>query len=258
MLEAEIPNKVPSEVVTLFKSAVNGMKALELDEENLQKLTGSLKESGINFGIADEAKRRLWQEKKEEKETLDVQARQFRARVILNENNVVVETEFYDRQKSEGERWTNLDELDENNTEVILEKTDRMAGMLLILGKEKFKKLVKWTYKSSKKKGYPDRLKNKNTGEPRENTRGRGLLQAAADLLGLALLDPGDEGFEEKKERLVDDLNKRLYKGFLKVNNDNDKIEQIENNFGDIEKSKEIASFHPDLLPELVEFLLSI
>lgn len=159
----------------------------------------------------------------------------------------------YDSSKSKSERWVKYDGSLPQRYNVSADGSfvDRSMGLLAVLGTEKVTKIVNWCQSESEAKGAPG-LRD------RERTQGRGLQQTAADLVSLAILD-SDEG--RAANQIIHKINRRLWKGsYRQAKTDEDRV-VLNRNFGynDGEKPpKTLSSIHPELLPELVEYLTGL
>ncbi len=142
---------------------------------------------------------------------------QFRAKVALDEQgNITSEVLVYKRDGEKGE-WVKF-------TEQIppTEEYDRSAGMFAVLRPEKFKKLVIWCYQKAVELEYPGKIVG------REGTEGRGLQQAAAKLIIMALLaDPENPDFQKAQKS----FNRSLWKGFRKTIKDPKKLQELDQRF---------------------------
>jgi hypothetical protein len=226
-------------------------------------------------------------------------APQFRTKVEVDEDDNPVGVMIYDRRKPEGEKWAPLtsdvepDAFKELSQKINQSKfQDRTFAVLKILGMEKFKKLVIWSYQKGKEMGLPRLVqKDEQTGEKkiREQTQGRGIMQTAADIVTLAvlntLLDIEDNTADEYKQKegenswkhlayrrfsrqdyseklvwLQERINLRMYKWWLKKANSETERTEITNKFNSVcpeLPTKTTTSFPPELLPELISLLSS-
>lgn len=249
-----IPSPEPKveDLVSHFEKAVEAKEPLELAVSDVGLLRDCLRVAGVNLEVGTEEKRRLLGKKEKEGEP-EPKVTQFRARVSLGKGGEVDGVEIYDRTRTQGERWIKIEEVD---TSKLLEKTDRLAGVFAVLGEERFKALVSWCYKKTKTTSFDDRIKDKNTGLPQEKTRGRGLLQTAADILALAVLDQESGSFDEDLKTILSRINQRLWKGLDKKYPDEKSA--IDERFlakGYNKPKSTTSSFDPELLPELIYFL---
>ena len=89
-----------------------------------------------------------------------------------------------------------------------------------------------------------------------EGTQGRGLQQAAADIIGIAVFAEDSE----RRSQLLLALNQRIRRGLEKANRKNQEaLDQIENNYADVlkpNKPKQIASVPPGSLPDLWGYMI--
>lgn len=169
-----------------------------------------------------------------------VEGSQFRARVKLDEAGFPSGVQVYDITKPKGERYVDFDPGKLSGV------GDRVYGVLAMLGTEKFEDLIKWSYLRAK--DHPGSVAGKKFN------KGRGLQQAAADVLSLTLLSPNDKKFREILERLA----RRVWKGKLMVTKDQQELNEINGYFrrhGFAEPSAKLISIPPDSLDDLISFL---
>lgn len=83
------------------------------------------------------------------------------------------------------------------------------------------------------------------------------MQKAAADILAIAVLNPEEEGFQEKLEELVGRLNKRLWKGFEKTPKEKEGVDENFRKANCSKPKRTLTSFPPNALPDLILFLTS-
>ncbi len=213
-------------------------KPIKVDIDNLRGFYDNLREI---FGLEKEVS-------PEVRESLE--ASQFRAKI--GEGGEIL---VYDRSKPKGGRWMPLP------ADGVLDSfcrggegkfEDRAFGVFSLLGREKFEALVRFAHQKGEELNLPRLV---NDGEPQEGTRGRGILQTAADLIELAVLD--DEKGIHRASEIVDRINRRMLKWLTRqYKNDQGKLEQVKANFvGVSEPKRTTSSFPPQLLGELFGLL---
>ncbi len=239
-LEQKQINNPREKIISRIEESLDNLGPVFFDGDTREFLREALRQAGINLEIGD---------KEREKLTTHTQ---FRARVKLNQDGQVVGVWVYDRQRPKGERWADLEQIGDSE---LTDKTDRAAGVFAALGREKFEALIKWCYESAKESEYPGAIVV--GGEPKEETRGRGLEQAAADLLTIALPNISDEHLN----KVIMRFNERLWKGYQKTVKENERLAEIDKSFSALllEELPEatLASFPPDKLLDLIKFLTS-
>lgn len=87
--------------------------------------------------------------------------------------------------------------------------------------------------------------------------KGEGCSKQQPTYLLFSLLDPASESFENELQRFSVSLNRRLWKGFRKTltGEVKDVVDQRFRDAGFEEPTKTLASFPPEVLPNLVRFL---
>ncbi len=126
--------------------------------------------------------------------------------------------------------------------------SDRVHAMLAVFGEEEeLSDFLKFCYETGKKHGAG------RIGE-NEYTRGRGLQQAAADIIQMVVAQT-----PEKKQEALLRLNKRVRRGFERkseIKNDPDVMQIIGERFSNIPKpTSKTASIPPGTLPLLWNYL---
>lgn len=229
------------EEVTLSKveAAITSKTPIEFDKEDVELLRASFEDAGVEYDIG-----------KAERASL-VGAPMLRVKAALAEGGNVSDVLVYDYDKPKGQRWTKLHEFDESKFGDVKFEDDRSLGLYAMLGSEKFEELAKLSYEMAVNANYPGKIGG------HKGTEGRGLLQAAADLLTISQFDAKKWGDDHLLEMLNYKLNKRLWKGFRKTSN-GDEIHLIDQQFSKreiAEPTKITAGFPPEALPELIRFL---
>ena len=130
---------------------------------------------------------------------------------------------------------------------------ERGKGVCAILGREKSEKLLEWCVQKGLEGG-SGRIGKK------DGTEGRGLIQAAADILAIAYFSDKKEG-RLVLEKKVQKLNQRVRKGLeRKYKGDPTTLMIIEKKFSSVPKPRDpgmLASIPEESLPELWHFLSS-
>ena len=236
MVDHELLNSAEFEsVVSKVEMAVRNKEPLAFNPDDALILKSSFEESGIRFYTSKEATLRL------------MRASMLRVKVVLEDTGQVSGVTIYDYEKPEGQRWTKLQEF--NPANFVSEKfgDDKSVALYEMLGAERFGDLTKWCYQQATAADYPGKIGGF------EGTEGRGLLQAAADLLAIA----HEQGEEVPTKIFTERLNRRLWKGFKKTLEAED-AQKVGTKFREAEveePSKTLASFPPDALPKLIRFL---
>ncbi len=217
-----------------LKSSIENRSPINIDRGGVAKIRTALVENGCDFALS-----------KPERESL-INGK--RIRLKPNENGKLL---VYDPTRPSGERWIKYSDSLPQSYSASPDGSfvDRSMGLLAVLGAEKTTKLVSWCQSESETRGAP-RLRG------RERTQGRGLQQASADLISLVSLEGEDDGAD-----IIQKVNKRLWKGLYRQCETEKERVELNNNFdyaaGD-KPSKTLSSIHPDLLPDLVEFLMEL
>ncbi len=205
-------------------------------------------------GFCGELKKRLGLETEVSPEVkASLEASQFRAKVGVGGGVLV-----YDRSKPEGERWIPLPDTGVEASfcqDESAEFEDRTFGVFSLLGEKRFKALVEFANQKGQELNLPALLDKE--GKPQENTRGRGILQTAADLLALAAVDFEGEDASEEAQKNVDRINSRMLKWLRReYKNKQGKLEKVNSDFEGIPEPKgTTSSFPPHLLGELLGLL---
>lgn len=232
------------EEVTLPKieAAIKNKTPIEFDKGDVELLKASFEDTGVDYDIG-----------KAERASL-VGAPMLRVKVALTEDGEMGGILVYDYDKPKGQRWTDLSEFDESKFEDVKFGDDRSLGLYALLGPKKFEELAKWSYKTADDANYPGKIGG------HEGTEGRGLQQAAADLLAISQVDTEIPGYNHLLEILTQKLNKRLWKGFRKTLEEDEKplIDRAFVKEGYGEPTKTLASFPPQSLPPLVRHLAQL
>jgi len=218
-----------------IEASISEGQPIHFEGENLQLLRQSLIDAGCNLeGLGDEEREKL------------LNNSQFRSKIKLDNEGGISGVLVYNREG--GGRWEDfIDKIPST------EYYDRSAGMLAVLGSEKFSDLIRWCYRAAIEEDYQGGIVG------REGTEGRGLQQAAARLIIMAVInDPNNEDFQ-KAER---GLNTALWKGHRKTSGESAElderfagytIDRSTNEGG--KKYRQTSSFPPSKLPELMDFL---
>jgi len=234
---------------------------IELERQDIDILKSALLEAGLNLDLREA----------EARESL-IKGTQLRVKPQLADGEPVA-TLIYDRSAPEGQEWKEFDEDQLPPLEFFKainpdtgqeEIEDRSYGVMRILSPLRFEELLAMCYEWAAEKEFPGRIKVKKEVEGKkivekpEETRGRGLQQAAADILAIATLDSESPSFDGDLKELLDRLNKRFYKGLRKSASGEEQKAAIDAKFsqkGFEKPSKLTASFPPNVLPKLIRFL---
>lgn len=236
MIDPELTSSLELEgLVSKVESAVRNREPLDFNPDDAKVLKRTFENAGVRFYTSKEASFRL------------MRASRLRAKVILDDANQVAGVSIYDYEKPEGQRWTNIQEFNPANFVSGKFGDDKSVALYEMCGAEKFSVLTKWCYEQAKTADYPGKIGGF------KGTEGRGLLQAAADLLAIA----HEYGSQEPLEIFTSRLNRRLWKGYKKTLGEEDVV-KIDTKFREAEveePAKTLASFPPESLPDLIRFL---
>lgn len=224
-------------LVSKIEASVGNREPLEFDGNDAGVLRESLKSAGVELDLGDKERDRL------------LTAPMFRAKVELDEEGSVSGVLVFDYSKPKGERWAKIDDFDAAKLEGFEE--ERSLGVHAAIREENFRGLVTWAYTKAKEENYPGKIGGK------EGTEGRGLQQAAADLLAISVLDPDSENFTAELREATSRLNRRLWRGFRKTLEEKERA-SVDRKFREAEVEepvKTLASFPPSALPQLLRFL---
>jgi hypothetical protein len=244
-LKKEDPKTSKEIVKTLIETSINNREPIRPAPDVISALRESLISAGCNLeGLTDPEKERL------------LGSSQFRAKPELDEEGNPTGNVLVCERTKEGKEgvWVKF-----TGQISSTEAYDRSAGMLAILGTEKFKDLIIWCYQKAVELGYPGRIGKE------EGTEGRGLQQAAAKLIVMALVGNSEDLDFQKAQK---SLNMSLWKGFRKTTKNSGKRQELDQRFADFtldlsteegkKKYKETSSFPPSALPDLIDFLATL
>lgn len=245
MSETSTHRDLEAVLLPKIETSIREREPIALTGQDVLVLSSALIEAGVNLEIED----------REVRESL-FEGKELRAKAKLDEEGDVAGVRIYDRRLPEGERWIDFNPEQEYPAPMFKgekgDMEDRGFGILATLGHKRFGDLVKWCYEEAQQEDYHGKIGG------HEGTEGRGLQQAAADILAISTLNPEHEGFRENLEKLVGRLNRRLWKGYRKTLG---KVEKEEVGRKFIAKGYEepvvtLASFPPRALPEVFRFLV--
>lgn len=232
----------PKEIAkSLIETSIGRQEPIHLTPDTLSALRQSLIDAGCNLeSLSDLEKERL------------LGSSQFRSKPELDgEGNPTGGVLVYERGNEGKGKWVKF-----TGQISPTEAYDRSAGVLAVLGTKKFEELIILCYQEAVKLEYRGKIAG------REGTEGRGLQQAAAKLIIMALLaDPGNPDFQKAQKS----FNRSLWKGFRKTIKDPKELQELDQKFAGYtldlsteegnEKYRETSSFPPSVLPELIDFL---
>jgi len=178
-----------------------------------------------------------------------------------------------------GERWVELTSLEElppkyyvrKNEESGKEIIDRSLGLIAVLGVEKTSRLISECQELASGAGWGrivTIIKDPETREiiktiPRDETEGRGLQQAVADVISIAVLDQKSPDFESELRKISDRLNRRLWKGLRRIwkkQGDEIMLKGVDEKFGALgieEPTKKLSSYSPLYLRTVLGSILN-
>jgi len=246
-------------IQTIVTEAILQGKPLEFDLQDVENLKRALQEAGVQTEVSEEERGSL------------LEGTQLR----LKPNLKVEEVEgflLYDWTRPKGQRWVQPETVAKEyyihkDRETDKEILDRSLGVMAMLGTDRFSSLVEKCWNAAREEGWGrivQVIKDEETGEvidrlPREGTEGRGLQQAAADILSAGILDPDSSDFESNLRQITDRLNRRLWKGLKRVHKGREVLlKRIDERFealGLDGPTRKLASFPPHRLPDITQVL---
>lgn len=128
----------------------------------------------------------------------------------------------------------------------------RGLGVVAVMGHERAEEMLRWALETGERTG-GKRIVSRKTGEPIEETRGRGIQQALADILTIAVYRDSPEGQDAARR-----LNRRLWRGLEREYRGTPEMEAINQAFAeylDPPPTSKLASITPEALGAVFDYL---